>query len=83
MLAALVDTLGFVPTFRKAYQKPREETTTTFSFGAIKFAISLAALESFSLTTALFPAVLVLSNSAFVIMVLLRRRALAKVNAIT
>ncbi|MDO8593079.1 MAG: hypothetical protein Q7R92_04935 [bacterium] len=83
ILAASVDTLGFVPTFRKAYNKPLEETTTTFSFGAIKFAISLAALESFSLTTALFPATLVLSNSAFVIMVLLRRQALAKANAMT
>ncbi len=69
----LADALGFVPTFRKAYVKPAEETLTEYFLSAVKWSIALFALESFQLTTWLYPASLVLTNGLFVLMVLSRR----------
>ena len=70
----LVDAIAFLPTFRKAYHKPLEENATAFALNSLKFVFGLAALESYSLATWLYPASLVLTNGAFALMLLLRRR---------
>ena len=74
IIAALVDALGFVPTFRKAYKKPMEETLKTYAMNVISFSISLFALQALNYTTAIYPASLVLTNGLFVAMVMIRRR---------
>ena len=73
-LVAVIDALGFIPTFRKSFYKPYEETMSTFMVSTLKYAISLPALESFNPTTWLFPASLVLTNGSFVILLLIRRK---------
>jgi hypothetical protein len=73
LLVTLIDALGFWPTFRKSWHKPFEEHPLTYTLSAIKFLLSLLAISNFTWTTALYPASLVLMNSAFVIMVLVRR----------
>jgi len=78
ILIALVDILAFIPTFRKAYYKPQEETVSQFSLSAMKWVLGIAALESFALTIWLYPAVLVFLDSSLVIMLLVRRKQLAK-----
>ena len=77
-LLVAADFIAFVPTFRKAYFKPYEDTPITFGLNGFKFVISLFALESLTLTTALYPASLVLTNWSFAAMVYLRRRQLRK-----
>src|SRR3989338_8644305 len=74
IVVSVVDALAFVPTFRKTFINPNEETAITFVFSAITMALSLAALENFNLTTALYPASLVFTNILFVLMVLARRK---------
>ena len=74
IVVSIVDLLGFVPTFRKSYHRPFQESPWPFGLGSLKFGISLFALESFNLTTALYPATLVISNGIFVIMLLIRRQ---------
>jgi len=76
VLVTLIDALAFVPTFRKSYVNPESETTVTYVFSALKFAIAIAALDVKSLTTVLYPASLVLTNGLFVAMVLWRRARL-------
>ena len=78
VIVTITDTVAFAPTFRKAYLKPGEETASLFVFSAAKYAVSLFALTVFTPTTALFPAVLVLSNLALVFLLIFRRRQLAK-----
>ncbi len=73
-LVAVIDALGFIPTFRKSFYKPYEETMSTFMVSTLKYAISLPALGSFNPTTWLFPASLVLTNGSFVILLLIRRK---------
>jgi len=77
ILITVIDALAFVPTFRKSYHKPQEETAFTYSLSAIKFAISLAALDAITITTALYPLSLVITNALFVGMVLWRRNKLS------
>lgn len=74
VLLTCVDVLGFIPTLRKAYARPNEESVSVFAFSAVSFGISLLALQSLSLTTALYPATIMVGATAFVVMVLVRRR---------
>ena len=73
VLITVVDAVAFVPTFRKAYADPRTESSMTYALSGLKFVFGIVALSEITLTTALYPASLVLMNGAFVVMVLLRR----------
>jgi hypothetical protein len=76
IIVTIVDAIAFAPTYRKGYVKPHEETASLFAISTVKYAISLCALASFNLTTALFPLSLVVTNGGFVCLLLLRRHAL-------
>ncbi len=76
VLVTLVDAIAYIPTFRKSYYKPQEETLIEYELATLKFFISLFALQSLTLTTWLYPASLVLTNGAFVVMNIMRRRKL-------
>lgn len=78
ILITLVDVAGYLPTFRKAFHKPHEETVSQYILAALKWIISFAALSSINLTTVLFPAAVALLNTIFSIMVLVRRKTLAR-----
>jgi hypothetical protein len=74
VILTTVDVVGFGPTFRKAYSYPFEERLLFFVLVAIRNLISIAALEHYSLTTILFPAVTALACLVFILMVAYRRR---------
>jgi hypothetical protein len=76
ILISITDFLGFIPTFKKSYFKPYEETAKLYVMSVIKLIFALFALKFFNLTTALYPASLVLVNTAFVIMTVIRRKSL-------
>jgi hypothetical protein len=76
VLITLIDALAFVPTFRKSFHKPQEETASTYALSALKFGVSLAALNAITLTTSLYPISLVVTNGLFVTMVTWRRKRL-------
>ena len=76
ILISISDALGFVPTFRKSFHKPHDETLIEYSLSTIKWILGILALSSRNLTTALYPASLILTNSVFVIMSLVRRKQL-------
>lgn len=73
---AIVDFVGFLPTFRKGYEEPFTETTSTFILSATANIMSLVALQNYNLTTVLYLASLLITNSSFAIMILVRRRKL-------
>ena len=72
------DALGFVPTFRKSFNKPHEETLAEYAFSSVKWVISVPALGSLSVTTWLYPVSLIFTNLSFVVTMMIRRRQLAK-----
>ncbi len=71
-----IDLLGFGPTFRKAWAFPRSESQLFFSLFALRNLVVVLALEHYSITTVLFPAVMGAACIAFVVMVAGRRQKL-------
>jgi hypothetical protein len=76
ILITIIDALGYFPTFRKSFHKPHDETLITYFLSALKYVFALFALSTISVVTALFPLYLVIANSAFVVMVLIRKKQL-------
>ncbi len=76
ILITIIDNLGFVPTLRKSYSRPNEETLSTYLLSGVKWMLGIAALERFTVTTALFPLAIVVASWSFVVMLLVRRRQL-------
>lgn len=78
LVLTTVDVLGLAPTLRKAYWHPFEEQAGFFMMMAVRNAVSIAALENYSLTTVLFPATTGLACIGLVLMLWYRRRQLRK-----
>lgn len=77
----LADAFAFIPTFHKSYHRPQEETLFEYAISSLKWTLSIFALGSYSLTTWLYPASLIITNGLFVIMALVRRRQVRASNA--
>ncbi len=78
VVVALVDFGGFLPTFRKGFEEPFTETVSTFALSASANALSIIALQHYSVTTVLYIGSLFVTNSSFATMILLRRKILKK-----
>lgn len=72
-----VDVLGFGPTLRKAYSFPRSESMSFFALFATRNFLVIMALENYSITTVLFPAVIAAACLSVMILVSYRRRLLS------
>ena len=78
VLITLISILGFFPTIRKSYMKPNQETLVSYTLSGLKFVLSLFALNSFSIITALYPISIIILNWSFVVMLTLRRNQLGR-----
>lgn len=78
VLATTIDLIGYCPTLTKGWTEPHRDSALAFLLNGLKFIPALAALESWSLATALFPATLVFANSAVAVMLIERRRQLSR-----
>jgi len=76
VILTTVDVLGFGPTVRKAYSHPHSESLQFFSLFMARNLIVIMALESYSATTVLFPAVIAAASMVLIVMVVYRRHAL-------
>ncbi|MBI2984565.1 MAG: hypothetical protein HYY50_02980 [Candidatus Kerfeldbacteria bacterium] len=74
LLITITDALGFVPTYRKGYYQPLEETASQYALAALKWAFGLIALETFSFVTWFVPVSLILLNGGFFLLLLVRRK---------
>ena len=77
VILTAVDLLGFGPTVRKVFDHPRSESLTFYVLFTSRNLISIPALENFSVTTVLSPAVISLATALFIGMALYRRRVLS------
>lgn len=77
-LVATIDLVGFLPTFRKGWEEPDTETVSTFVLSAFGKVLSIAALENYSLITTLYVVSLLFTNTAFSVMIWLRRNVYDK-----
>ncbi|WP_404361378.1 hypothetical protein [Methylotuvimicrobium sp. KM1] len=73
VILTTVDVLGFGPTIRKAYHQPQSEPLNFYALFAIRNLFVVMALEHYSVTTVLFPAVLGLT-CVFIMALMMYRR---------
>ncbi len=73
VIVTLTDAIGFIPTFRKGYHKPNEETMFTYFTSGLQNLLGIFALSVLNATTVLYPASLVITNALFVSLLLVRR----------
>ena len=77
VILTTVDVLGFGPTVGKAYAFPHSESLLFFALVAARNLIVVMALENYTVTTVLFPAVIAAACAMLIAMVTYRRHALA------
>ena len=70
----LADVIVMLPTLRKGWIRPHQETLSTFCLTAIRHVLAVIAMREHSVLTTLYPAALIASNITFVLIVLLARR---------
>lgn len=68
-----VDILGFGPTLRRAYAAPHLESLIFFALFAVRNALVILALESYSVATVLFPAAVALACVLVMALIAARR----------
>lgn len=74
VILTTVDVLGFGPTVRKACAFPHSESLLFFSLVTVRNLIVIMALENYSITTVLFPAVIAVACMVLIALVTYRRR---------
>ncbi len=74
ILISIIDIVGFYPTVRKTWKKPYEENLLSYYLANAKLFLAVLALERFTLVTALYPLVIVVTNFAFLAMAHWKRR---------
>lgn len=74
ILITVIDAFGFLPTVRKAYAKPYQETLITYEINTLKYFLVVLALQHYTLITTLFPLAVAIMNGLFVAMLIVRRQ---------
>lgn len=78
ILVCIIDTIGYIPTIRKSWQKPRHEDPWSYIISACGAFFSILALEHYSPVTWLYPLVLSISNTLMAVYLLMRVATLTK-----
>jgi hypothetical protein len=78
ILTTSTDLLGFIPTIRKSWNRPYTETTSFYFMNSVRFVLAVIALQNYSILTALYPISWLITNSAFALMLAIRRKQVPK-----
>ncbi len=71
---------GFLPTFRKSYKLPHEETMASYIMYSFSIVCSLIALDKFTAAGIIYPMAVFFFNVSFVVFLVIRRNKLPLVN---
>lgn len=78
LLLVSADLFGFIPSLRKSWNKPYSETLSAWSIGIARHGLSIFALSSYTILTLANSVVWVIGNTLFCILILARRRVVAR-----
>lgn len=76
ILLSTIDMLGFIPTIRKSWSKPHEETLSSYATNTVRFGLAIIALNHYTIITALYPITWIVANGVFSFFLLIRRKQL-------
>lgn len=74
ILLSTIDMLGFIPTIRKSWHKPNEETLISYLTNTLRFGLALLALDHYTIITTLYPATWIIANGTFSVFLIARRK---------
>ncbi len=78
IIVTTIDIIAYYPTFRKSYEDPHHEAVFNYFGSNIIQVLSLIAIESYSLTTTLFPLATLIANSGLIAFIFWRRYQIVK-----
>ena len=78
IIATVADMLGYIPTWRKAYVKPLEESAGGFALAGSRSAFGLLALAAFNPTTVIHPLFVLLADYITAALIYIRQRQLKR-----
>ncbi len=78
VLVIIADGLAFIPTVRKSWHKPYAETLSLYVTNALRFFLTLAAVESYTFLSTSWIIFWATSNALFSVMLVIRRRQIKK-----
>jgi hypothetical protein len=77
VLLTLIDVFSFIPTIRKSWDHPEQETVAFYFLSSARFTFAIVALTQFTIVTMLYPAVTLIIDAATGVYLILRRNHLA------
>lgn len=80
ILVIIIDTLAIIPTYRKSFHKPHEETIVIYLISAWVYVFAILWLESYSFTTYWYPLAIMLADIVFVLYILWRKKLYEKIH---
>lgn len=78
LMVAVIDVLGYLPTYRKSWEEPWSETISAYAIFALGNAASLLALDAYNLLTYPYLTGIMCANAFMVGLLLVRRRSVSK-----
>lgn len=76
ILISLSDFIGIIPSLRKAYRLPFEENLSSWFLSFLYYPLGILALESLTLSTWLYPAVIMLADATLIGVIIIQRKKL-------
>ena len=76
LILTIVDSIGFIPTFKKSYNYPWEEHIGFYLLISVKNLFSIVAMENYTITTTIFLWVINILSVVFIFFLLWRRKRL-------
>lgn len=73
LLTTLTALLSFIPTFRKSWHRPYEETALTFTINTVKWLVSLLALTEINFFNAFYLIIVLALNGLLALMIIICR----------
>jgi len=78
VLVCIIDTVGYLPTARKCWHKPHEETYVSYILSCLCALFALFAIENYTISTTLYSAVLTATNGIMAFFIFFRLGHLKK-----
>lgn len=76
LIVTIIDLIGYIPTIRKSYNAPHEESIYIFSIFVVTCSLGLLALHNYTLITMVYLIAMNVANTFMVTILLIRRKQL-------
>lgn len=69
-----IDVVAFIPTLRKAWQRPHTETVSVYAMNVLRHILTLFSLDAYNIATTLHSIVMILINTLMTVFIVRPRR---------